>query len=737
MLHYIIQTIAFQLFFLIIYDAFLKKETFFNWNRAYLIITALLSIALPFIKVEQFKDVVPQQFIIRLPEVIIGNLTPTKSNLLIENSIEKVSRFVFSWELFFGLGIAIAFMIFIYKLIKIAFLIYNNPKYWQHNLRIVRLINSSAAFSFFHYVFLGEIINTEDKDAIIKHESIHVKQKHTIDLLVFEIFRILFWFNPLVYMYQNRVRTLHEYIADAKAVKTLDKSTYYENLLAQVFETQNVSFINTFFKQSLIKKRIIMLSKSRSKQIFKLKYVLLAPLVFGMLLYTSSNAQEKVLKEEVNQELTDAHLKEKYYKEVQTVSEDDFIKKRNEYMPDLNKYILSREQLFKREMYFKVLLERRKTIQKQKGEEVSKDPVLKYNTYAEYLEWKKTDEAKERWENNIKDGVLRLVVNRLGDFTEEEQKRFDKKMEMIKKDEYFRELLMTDGKGWTRMTMDFPDSNAKKESSTDKIIREKIEVPFAVIDEVPIYPSCETLATNAERRKCMAEKITKHVQQYFNTDLAGDLGLTGRQRINVVFKIDANGNVSGIRSRAPHPRLEEEAIRVIGLLPKMSPGKQNGENVIVPYSLPIIFQVADKRPTSNKEGIVEETIIEPLDISEKLGIPFSVVENAPIYQGCENFSTNTKRRICTSDKITKFVQKNFNTGLAGDLGLTGRQRINVVFKIDANGNVSGIRSRAPHPRLEEEAKRVIRLLPKMSPGKQNGENVIVPYSLPIIFQVEE
>ena len=88
------------------------------------------------------------------------------------------------------------------------------------------------------------------------------------------------------------------------------------------------------------------------------------------------------------------------------------------------------------------------------------------------------------------------------------------------------------------------------------------------------------------------------------------------------------------------------------------------------------------------------------------------------------------------DKITKFVQKNFDTDLAGDLGLTGRQRISVVFKINKEGNIVGVRSRATHPRLEEEAKRVIGLLPKMSPGKHKGKNVIVPYSLPIIFQVQ-
>jgi protein TonB len=123
-------------------------------------------------------------------------------------------------------------------------------------------------------------------------------------------------------------------------------------------------------------------------------------------------------------------------------------------------------------------------------------------------------------------------------------------------------------------------------------VDEDIEVPFAVIENVPIYPGCEK-GNNDAKRKCMSEKIAKFVQKKFNTDLAGDLGLTGRQRINVIFKIDRNGNVVGVRSRAPHPRLEKEAARVINLLPKMKPGKQRGKAVTVPYSLPIVFQVQD------------------------------------------------------------------------------------------------------------------------------------------------
>ncbi|CAH8281392.1 protein TonB [Mariniflexile fucanivorans] len=123
-------------------------------------------------------------------------------------------------------------------------------------------------------------------------------------------------------------------------------------------------------------------------------------------------------------------------------------------------------------------------------------------------------------------------------------------------------------------------------------IEEDVEVPFAVIENVPVFPGCEGGDNNA-KRNCMAQKISDFVNKKFNTELASELGLSGRQRINVIFKIDKNGDVTGIRARAPHPGLEKEAARVIGMLPKMQPGKQRGKAVTVPYSLPIVFQVQD------------------------------------------------------------------------------------------------------------------------------------------------
>ncbi|WP_242202873.1 energy transducer TonB [Aestuariivivens insulae] len=147
--------------------------------------------------------------------------------------------------------------------------------------------------------------------------------------------------------------------------------------------------------------------------------------------------------------------------------------------------------------------------------------------------------------------------------------------------------------------------------------------------------------------------------------------------------------------------------------------------------------VIESTETDQTEEIVEVEEVEVEEVEEDIEVPFAVIENVPVFPGCENKKNNNEKRACMSEKISKFVNKKFNTDLAGDLGLSGRQRINVIFKIDKTGSIVGVRARAPHPGLEKEAARVINLLPKMKPGKQRGKPVTVPYSLPIIFQVQD
>ncbi|NJB81352.1 energy transducer TonB [Wenyingzhuangia aestuarii] len=119
-------------------------------------------------------------------------------------------------------------------------------------------------------------------------------------------------------------------------------------------------------------------------------------------------------------------------------------------------------------------------------------------------------------------------------------------------------------------------------------------------------------------------------------------------------------------------------------------------------------------------------------------ISYVSVENIPVYPGCEKYMYDReKSKKCFSKKIAKFFGKNFDTGLASELNLTGLQRINCEFIIDHNGNVSpDIKTTRTHPELAKEIKNIMGKLPKMKPAKQNGKTVNLIYTLPIRFMVE-
>ena len=118
------------------------------------------------------------------------------------------------------------------------------------------------------------------------------------------------------------------------------------------------------------------------------------------------------------------------------------------------------------------------------------------------------------------------------------------------------------------------------------------DVPFAIIEDVPIYPGCEKEKSKKEKKDCLNRGIQKHVAKYFDDNLAVDLGLSkGKIRIYVQFKITTTGAIEILGARAPHSRLEKEAKRVVNLIPKMIPGKQRGRPANVTYMLPITFEI--------------------------------------------------------------------------------------------------------------------------------------------------
>ncbi|GAA3575874.1 hypothetical protein GCM10022395_26070 [Snuella lapsa] len=160
--------------------------------------------------------------------------------------------------------------------------------------------------------------------------------------------------------------------------------------------------------------------------------------------------------------------------------------------------------------------------------------------------------------------------------------------------------------------------------------------------------------------------------------------------------------------------------------------------------------------TPHKKEVLETVVDGELDIVEVLGnieivdpvgiieyeeeedivLGFITVDVPPEFKNTpKNLNTEEKRKYF-SDQITKAVSKNFTT-TQGHLGLSGKQKIFVQFKIDEKGNVTDVRARAPHSKLEKEAKRVINLLPQFIPAKQRNKPTTIVYNLPIIFQIEE
>lgn len=125
----------------------------------------------------------------------------------------------------------------------------------------------------------------------------------------------------------------------------------------------------------------------------------------------------------------------------------------------------------------------------------------------------------------------------------------------------------------------------------DEPDEEPDSMPFIKVEVAPIFPGCEILASNQERAHCFSENIGRIIARKFNTNIGEKYGLKGVQRIYAQFDVDQDGFVKNILMRAPHPKLEKEARRVIDLFPKMTPAKQRGRSVTVKYQLPIVFKV--------------------------------------------------------------------------------------------------------------------------------------------------
>lgn len=285
---YLLLVNLYLLLFYGFYALLLSRETFFQLNRIYLVAAALLSFFIPMIQADWVHNLfITQQvqYTIYSSPVFAYTFKPAADTHI---TVGQVAALVY------GIGICFLLCRFGWQLLSLR--------------RIISRQQSEASYSFFKKIKLGSDI--ENHDIICAHENVHARQWHSADVLLMEAVMIINWFNPVVYLYRFGIKHIHEYIADRQAVRSgTGKAEYAMLLLSQTFDTPTHQLVNPFFNKSLLKQRIMMLQKDRSRRVALFKYFLSAPLFMLMLILSSATVSNSKTIITINQKVNSVLLK--------------------------------------------------------------------------------------------------------------------------------------------------------------------------------------------------------------------------------------------------------------------------------------------------------------------------------------------------------------------------------------------------------------------------------------------
>jgi TonB family protein len=260
--------------FTLIYLLFLRKETFFMLNRIYLMVSAIFSILLPFLHFQESAQ---------MPSVMLDEVTVTAvrfQNLLqtvtvygsnFTVRIEQLVQSIGLLKIIYMLGTTIFALLFIVRLIQLIVLVLTNESEVRNGIRIVKIRRDVTPFSFFNIVFVnGNNADQPGMKEMLAHEMEHVRQRHSLDVMIMELVTISQWFNPFIWLLKRSIRENHEFLADHGVLKPgVSPAAYRLLLLGSSMGLQPVIANN--FNYSLIKIRIKMMTKIKSPKRAALK----------------------------------------------------------------------------------------------------------------------------------------------------------------------------------------------------------------------------------------------------------------------------------------------------------------------------------------------------------------------------------------------------------------------------------------------------------------------------------
>ena len=278
-LHYLIEANIYLSVFYLFYCLFLVKETHYTLNRAYLLASSVVAFILPLIQVGILKPVaaVAQQVAVLPGNMVYATTIPAP--VTVEPPAFTLQDATFYTYL---TGVVVVFSLLGIKLYKLYSLGRAQQKENLDGYKLVNLHDSNTAFSFFNYLFIGDA--APGRAVIIQHELVHIRQKHSADIILMELLKIVNWFNPFIYLLQNSLKTVHEYIADdLTAGQEEDKLSYSTFLVNNAYGVSGLPVTHSFFNYNLLKKRIMMLHQERSGKLARLKYLMAIPLCMALL----------------------------------------------------------------------------------------------------------------------------------------------------------------------------------------------------------------------------------------------------------------------------------------------------------------------------------------------------------------------------------------------------------------------------------------------------------------------
>jgi len=630
---------------------------------------------------------------------------------------EAVTTSFFDWSRFFlGLyiiGVAIFSVRFFIGLGKIHALYRKSEIIQKENHTLVLTNEPHLPFSFFKYMFWSKDLEMNDVDGqkIVTHEEAHVKGWHSVDVILLEIFSIIFWVSPMVYFYKKSLKTVHEYLADAVVLQTTPTKKYGHLLLRQSQSGLQIALANHFF-HSQLKQRIVMMTRSKSRKEAIVKYLFAIPVI--LLLLIAFSKKEAMAN---NENLPTEKIENNNYKNLNSILDAEmYLENEVDEMPlfpgceeEVNKE--ERKKCSNKKLLTFIYTQIKYPAEARKA-------GIQGKVIIKYVVKQDGTIANARIENDIGGGC--------GDAALKVIKALPKMIPGTKDGKAVDvDMLIPVSFKLAGDTKETPKSTVEKveEENSNNAVEEIMVVGFSpklntssnetifkVVEEMPRFNNqdCEKIKEKLERKKCAEMAMLKFIYSNIKYPKAArDAGIQGR--VIIEFVVQKDGSITDAEVlRDPGGGCGVEAERVVNMMPDFVPGKHRGEAVNVSYTLPVSFKLAGPDPKTDVK-IEDNKIKRNKDMR-----PLFIVDGV-------EFDKSTAGELKPNDIATMNVLKGEKaTEKYGDKGKNGV--IEITLK-DRNSESAELRTHPIEKKTELEAAGLtyVKISPNPTDGKINIE----------------